>query len=113
MLDQILLLATLRHRDLDSVPGPGGERLGQKRTIVELMRDQNQPWTGLVVVELGKKGRQNLPRRDGAIGLRKICAIAPVLAGAEEEHLHTGEAALLMQREDVGFFHAARIDALM
>src|SRR6516225_4293258 len=113
MLDQILLLATLRHRHLDLVAGFGGERFRQELAVVDLVRDQNQPRTGLVVVELREKRRQELARRDRAIGFRKIGAIAPVLPSAEKEYFDAGETALLMQRENIGLLHTARIDALM
>src|SRR6185437_9969208 len=56
---------------------------------------------------------QNLARPVRAIRLRKIRAVAPVLPGAEEEHLDAIEATLLMHRKDVGLLDAARIDALV
>ena len=51
------------------------------------------------------------PKR--AVGLREIGAVAPVLAGAEEEHLHAEEAAVLVHGEHVGLLDAARVDALL
>ena len=58
MLDQILLLAALRHRDFDLVAGLGRERFGQQRAVLDVMRDQDQPRRRLVVVEL----RRETPR---------------------------------------------------
>ena len=113
MLDQVLLLATLRHHDLDAVAALGAQRLGEQRAVVDLVRDQDQPRTRLVVIELGEERGQNLAGRQRAVGSRKIGAIAPVLPGAEKEHLDAGEAALLMQGEDVRLLDAARIDALV
>jgi hypothetical protein len=52
--------------------GLDGERLRQQRAIVDLVRYQNQPRTGLVVVELGEKGRQNFAGRDGPISLNTV-----------------------------------------
>src|SRR5262249_24919636 len=113
MLDQIFLLATLRYDHFDLVAGLGGERFRQELAVVDLVRDQNQPRTGLVVVELREKGRQELAGRDRAVGFRKIRAVAPVLPGAEKKDFDAGETALLMQRENIGLLHTARVDALM
>src|SRR5262249_28794742 len=75
--------------------------------------DQDQPRSRLVVVELRQEGAEHLTRTERAVGLREIGAVAPVLPGAEEEHLHAEEAALLMHGEHVRLLNAARIDALM
>src|ERR1019366_7164015 len=48
-----------------------------------------------------------------AVSLGEIGAVAPVLPGAEEEHLDAGVAAGLVHGEHVGFLERARIDALM
>ena len=56
---------------------------------------------------------EDFARRGGAVGLGKIGAVAPVLPGAEEERLDAGKAALLVERENVGLLHGARIDALV
>ena len=76
-------------------------------------REEHATRTRLVVVELREERAEHLGRRQGAVGLGKIGAVAPVLAGAEEEHLDAGEAALLMGGEHVGLGDAARIDSLM
>src|SRR6185312_7689207 len=47
------------------------------------------------------------------VGLREIGAIAPVLPGAEEEHLDAGVAAVLVHGEDVRLLERARIDTLV
>jgi hypothetical protein len=77
------------------------------------MREQDQPWRRLVVVELCEEGGQHFLRREGLFRAREIGAVAPVLAGAEEEHFDAGIAALLVDGEHVGFFHRARVDALL
>jgi hypothetical protein len=67
----------------------------------------------LVVVEL-RQERSPAPRRlDRRVGLGEIGAVAPVLAGAEEEHLDAVLSAFLMDREDVRFLDRLRVDALM
>jgi hypothetical protein len=40
----------------------------------------------------------------------EVGAVAPVLAGPEEEHLHAGLAALDVQGHDVGLVHGLGID---
>ena len=75
--------------------------------------DQDQARTRLVVIELGEERGQNLGGRQRFVGPRKIGTVAPVLPGAEEEHLDAGEAALLMQGKDVRLLDAARIDPLV
>ena len=72
-----------------------------------------QPRARLVVVELREERAQHLARPERAVGLGEIGAVAPVLAGAEEEHLDADEAAVLMHGEHVGLLDAARIDALL
>ena len=43
----------------------------------------------------------------------KVRAVAPVLAGAEEEHLNAGFTALAEGGEDIGLGKGGRVDALM
>ena len=81
--------------------------------VLDLVRDQDQARRRLVVVELRQERRQHFARPERAVGLGKIGAVAPVLPGAEEEHLDAGEAALLVHGKDVGLLDAARIDALV
>src|SRR5579862_5996892 len=77
------------------------------------VRDQDETRRRLVVVELREERGQNFARAKRAVGPRKIRAVAPVLAGAEKEHLDAAKAALLMQGEHVRLRDAARIDALV
>ncbi|MHC2575733.1 hypothetical protein ACVMHR_000472 [Bradyrhizobium diazoefficiens] len=77
------------------------------------MRKQDVLRRRLVVVELGEEGAEHFFGRKGLLRAREIGAVAPVLAGAEEEHLDAGEAALLVDGEHVGLLHRARIDALL
>src|SRR5580704_6117442 len=108
VLDQVLLLAALRHHDFDAVAALGAERLGEQRAVVDFVRRQDQARTRLVVIELGEERGQNLGGRQRFVGPRKIGTVAPVLPGAEEEHLDAGEAALLMQGKDGRLLDAAR-----
>ena len=93
--------------------GAGGERLLQKLLLVHAVRKQDRTRARLVVIELRKEGAQHLGRFHRRVCLGKIGAVAPVLAGAEEEHLNADLPALLMDGEDIGFLDALRIDALM
>ncbi len=56
---------------------------------------------------------QNLCRAERTVRLGEIGAIAPVLAGTEEEDLNAGHAAFLMDGKGVSLFNRLRIDALM
>ncbi|MEY9407157.1 hypothetical protein ABH989_001623 [Bradyrhizobium ottawaense] len=89
------------------------ERIGEQLALLDLVREQDVPRRRLVVVELGEEGAEHLFGGVRLLRARKIGPVAPVLAGAEEEHLDAGEAALLMDGEHVGFLDGARIDALL
>ncbi len=112
MLDQLALLAALRRGDLDAMAGAGGQRLFQKLALGDVVAEQDQARAGLVLVELGQKRLQHLARLQGAVGAGIERVVAPVLAGAEEEHLHAGRPAFLMDGEDVRLLHRARVDPL-
>ena len=89
------------------------ERFRQQVAILDVVGDEDQPRRRLVVIELREEGSEYLAGRNRPVGLGEISAIAPVLTGAEEEHLNAGKAALLVKSEDIGFLDAARVDALM
>ena len=113
MRDQFLFLAALRHRDFDFVAGLHAKGVGKQCRFLDLMRQQDEFRRRLVVVELREERGQHFLRRERLLRAREIGAVAPVLAGAEEEHFDAGIAALLMDGEHVGFFYRARIDALL
>ena len=94
MLDQVALLAPLRHRDLDLVPALDRERFRQQLAVLGLVGHEDQPRARLIVVELREERAQHLLRRERAIGAGEIGAVAPVLSGAEEEHLDAIETAV-------------------
>jgi len=77
------------------------------------MRQQDQLRRRLVVVELREERAQHLAGLEALVGARKVRAVAPVLPGAEEEHLDAGLSALLMDGEDVGLLDRLRVDALV
>src|SRR5579885_39840 len=101
MHHQFLALPALWHRHLDLMAAFGRKRFGQQVAFLELVRDENTTRWRFVVVELRKKGRQDVSRTQRAVGLRKIGAVAPILSGAEEENLDAGIAAGLMRSEYV------------
>src|SRR5471032_1393611 len=113
MLHKIPALAALGNNDLDLAAALGAERLGEQVALLEFVRHQHQPRRRLVVVELRHERAEHLGRAEGAISFREISAVAPILSGAEKEHLDAIVAAGLMQREYVGFLYGAWIDALM
>ena len=83
-----------------------------QRLLLHLVGQQDEARAGLVVVELGEEGPQHLGFRQGAVGAGIIGAVAPILAGAEEEHLDAGGPALLVAGEHVRLLHPAGVDAL-
>ena len=113
VVDQVLLLAALGHADADAPTHALAERLLQQRALLDLVGEQDQLRRRLVVVELGEEGAEHLAGLERLVGAREIGAVAPVLPGAEEEHLDAGLAALLMDGEDVGLVDRLRVDALV
>src|SRR3954447_22934004 len=112
MVDQLLLLAALRQADLDLAAAFQRQRLGKQRAIFDLMREEDAARRRLVLIELREKCAEHFARLERAVGTRKIGTVAPVLPGAEEEHLDARISRLLVHGEHVGLFHAAWIDAL-
>ena len=113
MLDKTRLSTALRHADLDLALGLGRECLDQNRTVWHIVREQDQPRYGLVVVELGDKAVQYLLDRHTTVGSRKVRAVAPVLTRAEKEHFHAVLPAFLRCGKDIRFLDAFRIDRLV
>ena len=113
MLDHAGLGAALRHPDFDAALGLGGQRIGQQLPARHLVRQQDEARHRLVVVELGDEAFQHLVDGKCAIGPGEVGAVAPVLAGAEEEHLHARLPAVLMGGEYVGLLDALGIDGLV
>ena len=65
------------------------------------MREKDTARHELIVIELRDKKIRAPPQRDPAVRTRKIRAIAPVLAVAEEEDLNAGLAAFLSDGENI------------
>ena len=98
---------------LTCAAGALAERRFEQRPLLEIVREQDQLRRRLVVVELGEEGAEHRAGLEPLVGAREIGAVAPVLAGAEEEHLDAGLAAVLMDGEDIRLFEGLRVDALM
>src|SRR5207248_9262710 len=112
MVDQLLLLAALRGRDLDLMPALDRERFAEQRAVLDLVRQEDATRRRLIVIELRQKRAEHFARFERAVRAREVGAVAPVLTGAEEEHLDARISALLVHGEHVGVLHAARVDAL-
>ncbi len=110
---EVLLLAALRHRDRDLVAGARRQGLGEQSLFLDRVRKQDQTRARLVVVELGEERTEHFARLQRRVGLGEVGAVAPVLPGAEEEHLDAVLPAFLVDGEDVGLFHRLRVDALV
>ncbi len=113
VVDQVLLFAALWNRHLDLPVHTFAQRFGEKGTFGKIMGEQDLPGGRFVVVELGKETFQDRSLFQRFVGLGEIGPVAPVLAGPEEEHLHAGLPAFLMDGEDVRLLHVVGIDALM
>ena len=112
LLDQPRLLAALGAGDRHPAPELAGQRLGEEVDVVRIMADEDPPRRGLVVIELPEEALEDLPRL-GAAGAREVGPVAPVLVRADEEDLHAGLAALLVQRHHVGLLDPFRVDPLV
>ena len=77
------------------------------------MARQNELRQRFVVVELRDETFEHRARVQAPIRLRIIRAIAPVLPGAEEEHLDARLSALLVRGKHVRLFDTVRIDHLI
>ena len=113
VVHQFLLIAALRHADLDLVAALGTQGFGEQRAILDLVGNEDAARARLVVVELGEESAQDFTRRQRTIGLGEIGAIAPVLTGAEEKDLDAIKTAVMMDGKHVGLLNAARVDALV
>jgi hypothetical protein len=104
LLDQFALLAALRHADRCLAIHADAQGLLEQRPVLEIVGDQDHPRRRLVVVELSDEGAKDLAGRQRRVGLGEIGAVAPVLPGAEEEHLDAGHAGIMMDGKHIGFF---------
>ena len=86
--------------------------LGQKRAFPRLFAQQDERGRRARVVELGQKRGEQLAILDIRRVAREERPVAPVLPGAEEEHLNAGLRAFPVQREHIGLGEAGRVDAL-
>ncbi len=107
-VDDVLFFAALRRADFDLAVELKRQRFLQQFAIARLGADQDQLGRFAVLVKLRDEGGEDIGRGFLGIVAWKIGAVAPVLAGAEEKHLHAGLPAFLMQGEHVGFGEAWR-----
>ncbi len=112
VLHQLGLFAALGDHDLDLASGLFGQRICHQIIIVEAMRQDQHPRRFAVGIELADKGLHHLGRVLVPADARVIVVVAPVLVGADEEHLHAGLPAISVQRDHVRLGHALRVDAL-
>ena len=113
MRHELALLAALRGLDPDLVARAQGQGFGKQSPSGNLVRQQYKLRRRLVVIELGNEGFEHLFHRETLVGAGKVRAVAPIVAGAEEEHLDRGLPRVLMGGEHIRILHGLRIDALM
>src|SRR5262249_9190532 len=104
MPDQFLALATCRNPDFDFALALCRQGRWKQIPFLAVMRCKNAAWGPFIVVELCEECAENLARADRTVRFRKVCAVAPVLPRAEEEHLDARESPGLMHSEYIGLF---------
>src|SRR5260221_13773710 len=113
MLHQLFALTALRHADFNLASGFCGECVGEQYALLKLVRNENEPRRGLVVIELRQKRTQYFFCPDRAVSFWEVSAVTPVLPRAEEKGLDPRIAAGLMHGKDVGLFEATGINPLL
>src|SRR5215468_10446748 len=112
MLNKVAPLATHRLADLDLASCAQRQGFGEQPATCDVVRQEHELWRRLIIVELGHERLEHLLNRKTLVGAREVGAIAPVIAGAEDEHLDAGLPRLLVRGEDIRLFDAVRVDAL-
>src|SRR6476659_10753224 len=96
MVHQVVLFPTLRRLDPDLVAGAQGQRLAEQSPARDLVGQQNELRRRFVVVELRHEGFEHFFHGERFVSAREISAVAPIVAGAEEEYLDRGLPGLLV-----------------
>ncbi len=112
VLDQLLLLASLRHRDLDPAAGPHRQRLRQQRLLGQRLGQEQERRRLPLAVELGDErlndlGQLAVPRVRGIVGAVAVVAPTPI-----EEDLDADLPAGTVGRDHVGVLDGRGVDAL-
>ena len=94
-------------------PRAGAQHLAEGLRARNGVAEQHEARRRAVEIELREERVEHLLGRQRPVGARKIGAVAPVLVGAEEEHLDAELPRLLGDGEHVGLGNRARIDALL
>src|SRR5262249_2119775 len=113
MLNHLPPFPPARDADLDLSAALFAQRFGEQVSFRNILREEDAAWAGFVIVKLRQERTEHLAGLQGAIRLREVGPVAPVLRSAKEEHLDAIEARLLMDSEYVRFLNRARIDALV
>src|SRR5262249_44263663 len=112
MLNKIASLATHRLADLDLATCAQRQGFGEQPAPADVVRQEHELWRRLIIVELGDERLEHLLDRKALVGAREIGAVAPVIAGAEDEDLDASLPRLLMSGEDIRLFDIVRVNAL-
>ena len=113
VIDECPLVAALRHRYLDAIPGSGAQGLGEQGRLRELVGQQHTGRADLILVKLREETFQDFARPEGLVRARVVRSVAPVLIVADEEHLDAGNATFLVNGEYVGLVHCPRMHSLV
>ena len=110
VVDELALLAALGPVDLDLAAALEREGLGEQGAVGGVDVGEDQLGDRPVVVELADEGAHDVGVLIRLVDAGEVGAVAPVLAGAEEEHLDAGLAALGEEGEDVGLLEGRGVD---
>ena len=113
LVERVLLVAALGMADLDLVLRRQGKRAFQQLALGDIVAGQDELGRRARFVELADEGRQHRGLVELAHMRREVGAVAEILAGAQEEHLHADLPALGMGGEDVGFVDRGQGDRLV
>ena len=111
-IDQLCFFATFGDHDINFTPQLPRQRLDHQIGAFDVVRqDQLTRWFA-GVIELTDKGLQHL----GGIHIRAhtgvVVAVPPVLVSADKEDLHASLPLIQVQRDNIRFRNALRVDPL-
>ncbi len=88
------------------------QRIGHQVRVFDPMRQQDQPWRHLAIIELRQERLHHLVGGFDAVEFRVEVPVPPTLVATDEKHLHAGLPGLHMQGDHIRLGHAARVDRL-
>ena len=110
--EKVTLGAAFGAPQFDFPPGFQAEGVCDQVSLFGQFVDEDQARRRALVVELDEEGGEHFFRTLITFVARKVDRGAPVLAGADEEDLHAGDAAIHRDGENIGLLDAVRVHIL-